>query len=172
MEIIDEPVDKLFLWGHSACTVDTTNHKKVIVFGGFGGMGRHARRNNTLLLDPLHGTLKVVNAEGTPSPRLGHTSSMVGDLMFVLGGRADPEKILNDVWVLNTTKNEWRLLECTGCVFPPRCVFSAFFLLLFQLFWSFVHLICVGSQFSLSMFLVSIDILEYLFVICQLAGII
>ena len=128
MGIIDEPVDKLLLWGHSACTLDTASHKKVIVFGGFGGMGRHARRNNTLVLDPLHGILKVVNAEETPSPRLGHTSSMFGDLMFIIGGRADPEKILNDVWVLNTTKNEWRWLECTGCVFPPRYVFSAYIL--------------------------------------------
>ncbi|RVW46013.1 tRNA wybutosine-synthesizing protein 2/3/4 [Vitis vinifera] len=120
MEIIDEPVEKLFLWGHSACTLDTINHKKVIVFGGFGGMGRHARRNDAFVLDPLHGTLKAVNAEGTPSPRLGHTSSMVGDLMFIIGGRADPENILDNVWVLDTAKNEWRRLECTGSVFPPR----------------------------------------------------
>lgn len=128
MEIIDEPVEKLFLWGHSACTLDSANNKKVIVFGGFGGMGRHARRNNAFVLDPLHGSLKAVNAKGSLSPRLGHTSSMVSDLMFIIGGRSDPEKILNDVWVLDTTKDEWRQLECTGCVFPPRCVFSAFIL--------------------------------------------
>ncbi|KAK9267461.1 hypothetical protein L1049_009887 [Liquidambar formosana] len=123
MVIVGEPMDKLFLWGHSSCTLH--NHKKVIVFGGFGGMGRHSRRNECLLLDPLCGTLKANNFEGIPSPRLGHTTSLVGDCMFVIGGRADPVKILNDVWVLNTARSEWRSLDCRGSVFPPRHRHSA-----------------------------------------------
>lgn len=83
-------------------------------------MGRHSRRNDCLLLDPLSGNLKSINLMGAPPPRLGHTCSLIGDSMFVIGGRADPLNILNDVWVLNTVTREWRFLDCTGSVFPPR----------------------------------------------------
>ncbi|KAF9589011.1 hypothetical protein IFM89_018250 [Coptis chinensis] len=117
---IGEPVDKLFLWGHSACTLYNSLQQKVLIFGGFGGLGRHARRNDTLTLDLQSGALKVISVEGPPSPRLGHTSSVVGEHVFVIGGRGDPTKILNDVWVFNTSKNQWKLLECSGSVFLPR----------------------------------------------------
>lgn len=122
IEVVGEPVEKLFLWGHSACALDNADHKKVIVFGGFGGLGRHARRNDLLLLDPYSFNLETIDTSGCacPSPRLGHTASLVGDLMFVIGGRTGPDKILNDVWSFDTTKNCWKLLQCGGSVFPPR----------------------------------------------------
>ncbi|KAK7264475.1 hypothetical protein RJT34_32084 [Clitoria ternatea] len=121
-EIVGEPIEKLFLWGHSACALDDANHKKVVVFGGFGGTGRHARRNDLLLLDPYSGNLEIFRTFDctSPSPRIGHTASLVGDCMFVIGGRTGPDKILNDVWILSTTKNCWKLLQCGGSVFPPR----------------------------------------------------
>ncbi|XP_057415045.1 tRNA wybutosine-synthesizing protein 2/3/4 [Lotus japonicus] len=122
IEIVGEPVEKLFLWGHSACALDNADHKKVIVYGGFGGPGRHARRNDLLLLDPYSGNLETINIfDGkSPSPRLGHTASLVGDRMFVIGGRTGPDKILSDVWIFDTTKNHWKLQQCGGSVFPPR----------------------------------------------------
>ncbi|PIA57884.1 hypothetical protein AQUCO_00500062v1 [Aquilegia coerulea] len=120
MLIVGEPIDKLFLWGHSACTINNSLHRKILIFGGFGGVGRHARRNDILMLEPLSGTLELVSVEGPPSPRLGHTSSVVGENVFVIGGRGDPTNILNDVWVFNTNKNEWKLHECSGSVFHPR----------------------------------------------------
>ncbi|PON43912.1 BTB-kelch protein [Parasponia andersonii] len=120
MEIVGEPVGKLFLWGHSACKLGSTDHNGVLVFGGFGGMGRHGRRNDCLLLDPFSGSLKGFDVEGGPSPRLSHTASLVGDNMFVIGGRADPENILSEVWVLNAAKNEWKFIECSGSIFPSR----------------------------------------------------
>ncbi|XWS18201.1 hypothetical protein CRYUN_Cryun32bG0022700 [Craigia yunnanensis] len=43
-----------------------------------------------------------------------------GRRLHVIGGRADPLNVLRDVWVLNTVKNEWRLLDCTGSTFLPR----------------------------------------------------
>lgn len=120
MVIVGQPIERIYLWGHSACVFNTATHKKVLIFGGFGGMGSHARRNDYFLLDPLCGKLEEVDTQGRPSPRLGHTSSLVGDLMYVIGGRADPLNILNDVWVLNTKMRQWKLLECTGTEFPPR----------------------------------------------------
>ncbi|KAJ0250215.1 tRNA wybutosine-synthesizing protein 2/3/4 [Hirschfeldia incana] len=120
ISITGEPVEKLHLWGHSACAINKTDRKEVIVFGGFGGFGRHARRNESMLLDPSCGTLKLVTVNGSPSPRLGHTASMVGDCMFVIGGRADPLNILNDVWMLDISKCEWSSQKCIGSELPPR----------------------------------------------------
>ncbi|KAI3680535.1 hypothetical protein L6452_35307 [Arctium lappa] len=119
MVITGEPIEKLYLWGHSACTLETTkNPKSVLLFGGFGGMGRHARRKDSWLLDSVSGQLELVDFANSLPPRLGHTASLVGDLMFVIGGRADPGNVLNDVWVLNTTNNEWKQLQCGGIEFP------------------------------------------------------
>ncbi|XP_030511426.1 tRNA wybutosine-synthesizing protein 2/3/4 isoform X2 [Rhodamnia argentea] len=125
LKILGEPHEKLFLWGHSACTVDRRNREELLVFGGFGGMGRHARRNDCLLLDPSFCTLETIAVRSAPSPRMGHTASVVGDQMFVIGGRTDPLNILSDVWVFNTATNEWKLLNCNGHVFPPRHRHSA-----------------------------------------------
>ncbi|CAM8906693.1 unnamed protein product [Rhodiola kirilowii] len=118
MTIIGESRERLFLWGHTACTMD--DQKKVLVYGGFGGMGRHARRIDSLQLDPLGGALEVVKVENPPPARLGHTACMVGKRMFVIAGRADPMNILNDVWVLDMIRNEWKQLKCSGCPFAPR----------------------------------------------------
>ncbi|CAK7351211.1 unnamed protein product [Dovyalis caffra] len=114
--VAGEPVEKLFLWGHSACILDRGSYNSVLVFGGFGGMGRHARRNDCFLFDPFGDKLKAIDVEGAPSPRLGHTASLVGDFVFVIGGRADPSNILNDVWVLNTAKLEWKLASAAAAV--------------------------------------------------------
>ncbi|KAL0542912.1 hypothetical protein IC582_017993 [Cucumis melo] len=116
IDIAGEPIEKLFIWGHSATTI----HNKVIAFGGFGGMGRHARRNDLLQFDMLSYTLQTINVEDRPSPRLGHTSSLVGDRLYVVGGRTDPTCILKDVWLFNITQEKWTLLECTGSPFSPR----------------------------------------------------
>ncbi|KAH6787777.1 Met-10+ like family protein / kelch repeat-containing protein [Perilla frutescens var. hirtella] len=117
VEVVGEPVERLFLWGHTACTL---SQKKIIIFGGFGGIGRHSRRNDLLIFDTESGFTEVMTAVGGPSPRLGHTSSLVGDSIYVIGGRADPMNILNEVWVLNMQKKQWNLLLCSGSLFPPR----------------------------------------------------
>lgn len=118
--ISGESIERLFLWGHSASTMDDVDKKKLLIFGGFGGMGRHARRHDLLLLDLECGRMEVLDVLDAPCPRVGHTSSMIGDSMYVIGGRADPSNILNDVWVFNVTKSDWRLLECLGTPFLPR----------------------------------------------------
>ncbi|GAB4830863.1 hypothetical protein Ancab_004890 [Ancistrocladus abbreviatus] len=118
INVVGEPLERLFLWGHSSCILN--NKEKILVYGGFGGIGRHARRNDCFLLDPSCGTLAALIAKDAPSPRLGHTSLLVGDLMFVIGGRADPVNILNDVWIFDTAKNEWKFVDCTGSAFAPR----------------------------------------------------
>ena len=120
MRISGEPIEKLYLWGHSACALNVDHGDQIIIFGGFGGLGRHARRNDTLVLNHHSGFLRSVCVEGPPSPRLGHTSSVVGKHMFVIGGRGDPMQIFNDVWVLDVAENRWMLMSCTGSFFPGR----------------------------------------------------
>ncbi|CAL9096891.1 unnamed protein product [Musa acuminata var. zebrina] len=120
LKIVGEPIEKLSLWGQSACALNIEGKEQVIVFGGFGGLGRHARSNYSLLLDPQSGLLRKIEVASSPPPRMGHTSSLVGSSIFVIGGRAGPLEILNDVWVLETTENRWSLLDCSGQVFNPR----------------------------------------------------
>ncbi|KAL2931413.1 tRNA wybutosine-synthesizing protein 2/3/4 [Bienertia sinuspersici] len=120
IEIVGEHVERLFLWGHSSCTICNADSKEILIYGGFGGTGRHARRNDCLLLDPLSGRLSVLTVKGSPSPRMGHTSSLVGGLMVVLGGRADPTNILDDLWIFNIADAEWKLVGNTSDVFAPR----------------------------------------------------
>lgn len=120
LTFVGEPAEKLFLWGQSACTLNNINPKQIIVFGGFGGVGRHARRNYSLMLDTQCSQLTEIDAGGPPSPRLGHTSSMVRDQLFIIGGRCGPDQILNDVWVLHMSENRWMLLACTGSMFQLR----------------------------------------------------
>lgn len=120
MPIIGESMERLLLWGHSTCTISDINCKKILVFGGFGGMGRHSRRNDILVLDPFSGELNAIDVACAPSPRVGHTCSVIGDHLYVIGGRADPTSVLSEVWIFNICKREWKLAECSGDSFPPR----------------------------------------------------
>ncbi|KAI0497892.1 hypothetical protein KFK09_021130 [Dendrobium nobile] len=120
LTILGEPIERLFLWGHSASPLMINGVKEVLIFGGFGGVGHHARRNYTLLLDTKSGHLNQIDAIGSPSPRVGHTSTAVENIIYVIGGRGGPMQIFNDVWALNTTEKRWTSLKCTGHIFHPR----------------------------------------------------
>ncbi|XP_042377401.1 tRNA wybutosine-synthesizing protein 2/3/4-like isoform X2 [Zingiber officinale] len=120
LKIFGEPYEKLSLWGQSACVLSSGGKEQVFVFGGFGGLGRHSRQNYSLLLDSQSGLLTEIEVANSPSPRMGHTALLVGSCIFVIGGRAGPLEILNDVWVLKTTKNTWSLLQCNGHFFNLR----------------------------------------------------
>ncbi|XP_074307515.1 tRNA wybutosine-synthesizing protein 2/3/4-like [Silene latifolia] len=120
MEIVGEPADRLFLWGHSTCPISNSNKNEVLIYGGFGGIGRHARRSDCLRFDPSSCRLTVMPVKGCPSPRLGHTSSVVGDSMIVIGGRADPANILSEVWIFDFVETEWKLVSDPSNAFTPR----------------------------------------------------
>lgn len=111
--------------------------QQVLTFGGFGGPGRHARRNYSLLLDHKSGLLTEMIFKASPSPRMGHTVTAVGNSTYLIGGRGGPSEILDDVWVLQSTGNTWSKVECCGDLFQPRycldeivwplCPFSIFY---------------------------------------------
>ncbi|GAB2244817.1 hypothetical protein Droror1_Dr00000310 [Drosera rotundifolia] len=120
IDVVGQPVERLYLWGHSCCTLGSTKQKKLLVFGGFGGVGRHARRNDCLLLELSCGMLDEFGVKGGPSPRMGQICVLVDDSIFVIGGRADPVNILKDVWILDLIRKEWKSAECSGSAFAPR----------------------------------------------------
>uniref|UniRef100_A0A0Q3R7D4 tRNA wybutosine-synthesizing protein 2/3/4 n=1 Tax=Setaria italica TaxID=4555 RepID=A0A0Q3R7D4_SETIT len=120
LKISGEPIEKLLLWGQSSCVFPVGGEQRVLTFGGFGGPGRHSRRNYSLLLDHKSGLLTEMIFKESPSPRMGHTVTSVDNSTFVIGGRGGPSEILDDVWVLQSTENTWLRLECSGNIFRPR----------------------------------------------------
>ncbi|CAN6218978.1 unnamed protein product [Urochloa humidicola] len=120
LKINGEPIEKLFLWGQSSCVFTVGGEQRVLTFGGFGGPGGHSRRNYSLLLDHKSCLLTEMIAKESPSPRMGHTLTCVGNSTYVIGGRGGPSEILDDVWVLQNTDNTWLRLECSGDIFRPR----------------------------------------------------
>ncbi|CAN6205519.1 unnamed protein product [Urochloa humidicola] len=120
LKISGEPIEKLFLWGQSSCVFTVGGEQQVLTFGGFGGPGRHSRRNYSLLLDHKSCLLTEMIIKESPSPRMGHTLTSVGNSTYVIGGRGGPSEILDDVWVLQSTENTWLRLECSGDIFRPR----------------------------------------------------
>lgn len=120
LEITGEPIEKLFLWGQSACALTVGREHHILTFGGFGGPGRHARRNYSLLVNPGSGLLTELKVTESPSPRMGHTITVVGNDIYVVGGRGGPSEILNDIWVLERSNNRWSKVDCSGDFFRPR----------------------------------------------------
>ncbi|KAH9292810.1 hypothetical protein KI387_041985, partial [Taxus chinensis] len=120
MRIVGEPLEKLFRWGHSTCVEYFTSSKSLIIFGGYGGRGRHSRQNDSLLLDTESGNLKTLNVKDPPNPRMGHTALFVGQHLYIIGGREDPTRILSEVWFLHVTELKWHMVEFSGEVLPPR----------------------------------------------------
>lgn len=120
LKISGEPIEKLFLWGQASCVFSVGKEQQILTFGGFGGPGRHARRNSSLLLDHKSGLLTELVFKESPSPRMGHTVSAVDSNIYVIGGRGGPSEILDDVWVLQSNENTWSRLECSGNLFRAR----------------------------------------------------
>ncbi|XP_059068139.1 tRNA wybutosine-synthesizing protein 2/3/4 isoform X2 [Cryptomeria japonica] len=120
MKIFGEPLEKLFRWGHSTCAAHLTSSKSLLIFGGYGGKGRHSRLNDTLILDTKSGNLKTLKVQNSPSPRMGHTAVFVGQYLFIIGGREDPTRILSDVWFFHLTEMKWHLIEFNQDILPAR----------------------------------------------------
>lgn len=122
--VTGEPVEKLHRWSHSACAVPVPAGSKdggaVIIFGGYGGTGRHSRLNDVLLLELESSLLRSVQAENAPSCRQAHSSVVVDDKMVLIGGREGPTKPLSDVCVFNITSRSWTVVPTSGAAFPAR----------------------------------------------------
>lgn len=116
-----EPIERLYCWSHSAVhTTEINGQHSLVVYGGFGGPGRHARLGNALVLDCLTGELKCLETSYAPPPRMSHIAVVIGHHMVVFGGRYDPSTCLGDVCVLDLKAKSWHFPEVTGDYFLPR----------------------------------------------------
>lgn len=122
-ESLRDSTGDLDRWGHSTCPlpcIPNTASTSLLIFGGYGGSVRQCRRSDLLLLDCNDGNLQSICLENPPIPRVGHTASIVGQKMVVLGGREDPSKPLGDVCVLDWDTMQWIYPHVSGAWFLPR----------------------------------------------------
>lgn len=93
---------------HAGCCMD---NKRMLIHGGIGPSG--LRLNDTWILqlsdDLYHGTWTQIVAQTCPPSRSGHTLTHVGGSQTVLfGGRGVGYEVLNDVWLLDASEDNWR----------------------------------------------------------------
>jgi dynein heavy chain len=112
--------------GHSACMIGDS---KMYIFGGYGGSG-YARLdyNDVNVLDlSIWEWFKVPATGELPPERSGHQGCAVLEKMYVMGGWNSMLQF-NDMYILDTTTNEWTKPEenTMGAAFgAPRWNFAA-----------------------------------------------
>ncbi|KAJ7515500.1 hypothetical protein O6H91_22G015900 [Diphasiastrum complanatum] len=90
-------------WGHTCNAVE--DGRLIYVFGGYGKYD--CQTKDVHVFDAVKETWSKPVLKGTPpSPRNSHTSTTVGDRIFVFGG-TDGHKPLDDFYVLDTVSNTW-----------------------------------------------------------------
>eukprot|EP00210_Caulerpa_lentillifera_P009018 g8607.t1 len=90
-------------WGHSVCCI----RNQFVVFGGYGGQSSHQRLNDIVCFNSVSKTIHFPVISGTiPAPRMHHTATTLGDSIYIIGGRSNPQTALEDVFKLDTTT--WR----------------------------------------------------------------
>jgi len=92
--------------------------------------GEHSARHpvNDVLyaldLDKPGNTWREVKVSGSPPPpRFGHAQSVIGDCIYIFGGRmgiAVDEKLLNDLFMFNTKTGIWTNVSSEGSPPSPR----------------------------------------------------
>ncbi|EFJ20280.1 hypothetical protein SELMODRAFT_418563 [Selaginella moellendorffii] len=114
---LSESAAELFRrWGHSACNVGS----RLVIFGGYGGSGRHARLNDLLVLTVPDQELKRLELKTELSPRMAHTASVINDDIWIIGGRRGPHDLLADVLVIKCEEADVFSPTITGDTFIPR----------------------------------------------------
>ena len=90
--------------------------ERVVIFGGYDGKQRF---NDLFVLNLVSGTWKKVKTRSPPTARYGHTATLIGDLMLVVGGYNVGWS--NDVHILNLQSMAWySLMETPGALLKPR----------------------------------------------------
>eukprot|EP01112_Ceratiomyxa_fruticulosa_P000175 TRINITY_DN1018_c0_g2_i5.p1 TRINITY_DN1018_c0_g2~~TRINITY_DN1018_c0_g2_i5.p1 ORF type:complete len:592 (+),score=135.87 TRINITY_DN1018_c0_g2_i5:256-2031(+) len=107
-------------WGHSTAFLPPS---QLIVFGGYSG-GNRMNDVHILNIDTFTWT-RVPNVgrsgnEDIPSPRAGHTATLVGRHMLVMGGGNG--RVFCDMYCLDTETLRWWKI---GFSAPPLCAHSA-----------------------------------------------
>lgn len=93
--------------------------RKYYLFGGWNGNDQF---NDMWSWDSKKVSWGIVETVGTaPCPRRGHVAVTVGKKIYIFGGIFGFSKFLNDIFVFDTTNNEWsQLTEVAGEGPSPR----------------------------------------------------
>ncbi|KAH9995850.1 hypothetical protein BJV77DRAFT_211716 [Russula vinacea] len=78
----------------------------------FGGADRPKWYNDTWSFDVSTGEWTELRCTGcVPSPRSGHTASLVDDIMYVYGGLDDDRPVLDDLIALKLSTQQWFTIQ-------------------------------------------------------------
>ncbi|KAI9921853.1 hypothetical protein PsorP6_002267 [Peronosclerospora sorghi] len=94
--------------GHSMCLLQSSKYHppRLIVFGG-NGQHNNERMNDVWLFDVKKQIWTLLECFGdVPSPRSYHTAHIIGDFLFVVGGRTNDSEDGN-VYMLDIETREW-----------------------------------------------------------------
>lgn len=101
-----------------------TNHTMVTfndrlwLFGGTDGVHWF---NDAWVYDPRTNAWQSIDYVGvTPTPREGHAAAMVGDIMYVFGGRNAAGEDLDDLVAFRCTQRRWYTFQKMGPAPSPR----------------------------------------------------
>ncbi|KAH9893954.1 hypothetical protein C8Q73DRAFT_497053 [Cubamyces lactineus] len=92
--------------------------EKIILFGG-ADCDRHY--NDTWEFDTTTKTWTELRCTGTiPSPRSGHSATVIGRVMYVFGGQGSDGSALGDLFAFDISDRHWHTFENIGFAPSPR----------------------------------------------------
>lgn len=105
-------------YGHTT----TPTGSNFIIFGGRTPSGQVL--DDLIVFDPVRNSLTSVNPPGgRPPARYRHTVVIVGDHLFLHGGKTGKE-FLSDTWMLDLKAMVWQRVSTGGESLPPRACHS------------------------------------------------
>ena len=98
-------------------------NSSMILMGGFKNDGERSNRAYQFHFSDHKWEKINVTSKVEPAPRAGHSAVILGDDMYIFGGK-DCDTRMNDLWKLNLITKEWTQIECEGAP-SVRCGHSA-----------------------------------------------
>lgn len=98
----------------------TQSSAKLILFGGInrGELSTEVWEFEFISVSEL-GTWRLLSILGNaPEPRYGHAAASQGIFTFYIGGKTYEDRILSDIWLLNTLSNTWTEFIPSGTKIP------------------------------------------------------
>ncbi|KAI5283580.1 Negative regulator of mitotic exit, partial [Ascosphaera aggregata] len=115
---VDETTGKLKVPPARTNHTMVTFNDRLWLFGGTDGVHWF---NDAWVYDPRTNTWTSIDYVGvTPTPREGHAAAMVGDIMYVFGGRNSALEDLDDLVAFRCTQRRWYTFQKMGPAPSPR----------------------------------------------------
>ncbi len=100
---------------HSATFLKQSGHLII-----FGGLAENGVSNNALVFDcDINLWYPLTTSGSGPSPRMGHSATLVGNRIFIFGGKSGRNEY-NDLHILNTLSWRWSKPVIVGRAPKPR----------------------------------------------------